>query len=116
MQLKPQSWYHLSSQQYYPLQPLPWLEQAAEQPIHALAGIGHPQRFFDTLVALDIEGEHHHYDDHYQFTADDFSAWQQDTVLMTEKDAVKCQAFSQPQWWALIVAIDLPKHLSLIHI
>ncbi len=51
MQLVPQRWRQLPTGQHYPLQPLPFA-----LPVHGLAGIGNPQRFFNTLRELGVEG------------------------------------------------------------
>ncbi|MFT6221372.1 MAG: tetraacyldisaccharide 4'-kinase [Candidatus Endobugula sp.] len=123
--LQPQAWRHVASQEVYPLTPYPWLDGevnragANAKALHAVAGIGHPQRFFNTLTQLGIDNSQssqHSFDDHHQFITQDFSAWTNDTVLMTEKDGVKCQALigaaAMPDdCWALIVDIDLPNVL-----
>lgn len=59
----------------------------------AIAGIGHPQRFFDLLTQLGIEAKTQALADHAEISADQFALWQQeyDVILMTEKDAVKCR-------------------------
>jgi tetraacyldisaccharide 4'-kinase len=73
--------------------------------INAAAGIGSPQRFFDTLellgfTLLQTQG----FVDHKDFTLDDFVTFKSDlALLMTEKDAVKCQAFALENWWYLPV-------------
>lgn len=59
--------------------------------VHALAGIGHPQRFFATLQQLGYRLQAHAFADHYAFSADDVSFADDLAVVMTEKDAVKCR-------------------------
>lgn len=61
---------------------------------HAVAGIGNPDRFFNTCRAMDLNIIEHVFDDHhaYQFSDIDFS--DDLPVLMTEKDAVKCSGFA----------------------
>lgn len=61
--------------------------------VAAVAAIGHPQRFFDTLHALGVRFNAYPFPDHYAFRADDLCLTEQ-TVVMTEKDAVKCQPFA----------------------
>ncbi len=69
------------------------LREFAGQPVHAVAGIGNPGRFFRQLQAHGIDLMPHEYPDHHRFTAADFAfAADGATVLMTEKDAVKCEA------------------------
>jgi tetraacyldisaccharide 4'-kinase len=76
----------------------------AHQRILAVAGIGNPQRFFDQLSDMDLQFESRAYTDHYMFQAKDFHHINADVVLMTEKDAVKCRAFAQPNFWVLPVS------------
>lgn len=63
--------------------------------ILAVAGIGHPERFFQLLTTIGINCQTQAYPDHYVFQAIDFAKVEADIVLMTEKDAVKCTEFSQ---------------------
>jgi tetraacyldisaccharide 4'-kinase len=71
--------------------------------VHAVAGIGNPQRFFSRLQALGLEFVAHPYPDHYSFTASDLAYAGSDAVLMTEKDAVKCRRFAAQTHWELPV-------------
>ena len=59
--------------------------------IVAAAGIGNPARFFATLSAAGLEFEGLPLPDHYAFSADSFTGCEADLILITEKDAVKCQ-------------------------
>jgi tetraacyldisaccharide 4'-kinase len=74
-----------------------------QKKIFAIAGIGNPKRFFDQLTDLGLQFESRAYADHYIFQAKDFQHINADVVLMTEKDAVKCRAFGQPNFWVLPV-------------
>lgn len=69
--------------------------------ISAIAGIGNPQRFFTMLQDLNLElAETHAFQDHQKFSAELFTKFDKNRPLfMTEKDAVKCAAFAQPNWW-----------------
>lgn len=72
--------------------------------VDAVAGIGNPARFYDTLQGLGAEVNKHSFADHHQFAATDFEFSTPDTMLvMTEKDWVKCTAFAKPNWWYLQV-------------
>lgn len=73
------------------------------QVVHAVAGIGNPQRFFTTLEALHWRPIAHAFADHaaYSLAALSFSPLL--PVVMTEKDAVKCRPFAQADWWYLAV-------------
>ncbi|ALO35103.1 tetraacyldisaccharide 4'-kinase [Colwellia sp. MT41] len=73
--------------------------------VNAIAGIGAPQRFFDTLKINKFNvKKQQSFVDHHSFTLADFSDFD-DTIalIMTEKDAVKCQGFCQSHWWYLPV-------------
>jgi tetraacyldisaccharide 4'-kinase len=73
--------------------------------VNAIAGIGSPQRFFDTLQTLDFNlAKQQGFVDHKNFSLDDFNQFKDDLpLLMTEKDAVKCKEFAQDNWWYLPV-------------
>jgi tetraacyldisaccharide 4'-kinase len=80
----------------------------AGSPVHAVAGIGHPQAFFGALRAAGIEITTHALPDHARLDAAALPFPTGTTVLMTEKDAVKCRGYAQPGWWwvDLEVSID----------
>jgi tetraacyldisaccharide 4'-kinase len=80
-----------------------------EQRVHAVAAIGNPQRFFNSLRAAGIELIEHAFADHHAFAPADLNFNDDLPVLMTDKDAVKCQRFAQPHWWRVPVHADLPK-------
>lgn len=67
----------------------------------ALAGIGKPERFFKTLNDLGLTVEGLSFEDHYRFTEQDLTPIACDALLMTEKDAVKCQPFAKAHYWVL---------------
>jgi len=78
-------------------------EHFAGQRVHAVAAIGNPQRFFNHLRELGISFVAHPFPDHHAFTAADFAFCGNDSVIMTEKDAVKCERFCNENFWALPV-------------
>lgn len=78
------------------------------QRAHAVAAIGNPQRFFDSLRVAGIDVIEHAFADHHQFAAADLAFADELPVLMTDKDAVKCQRFAQPHWWRVPVRAELP--------
>ena len=82
------------------------------QAVNAIAGIGDPQRFFDTLIKFGFNIiKQQGFIDHKDFTALDFNQFKTDLpLLMTEKDAVKCQAFAQENWWYLPVNAQFSEH------
>lgn len=85
------------------------------QPVHAVAGIGNPQRFFIQLQQLGFTIIPHAFPDHHQFTAEDLDFGDNAMVIMTEKDAVKCEKFAQQHHWCLPVAGECdPQFLALL--
>ncbi len=84
------------------------------QKIHAIAGIGNPSRFFNSLRALGLSFEQTAFADHHHFIASDFAHIQADYVLMTEKDAVKCKEFTENHWWYLPVIASVDTGLMKI--
>lgn len=79
------------------------LDSFAGQTVHAVAGIGNPDRFFHQLEAHGMTVIEHAFDDHHPFNRDDIIFDDELPVLMTEKDAVKCQEFSTAQHWCVPV-------------
>jgi tetraacyldisaccharide 4'-kinase len=73
------------------------------QTVHAVAGIGNPQRFFRTLETLNCRPVPHAFPDHAEFTPDALAFEPLLPVVMTEKDAVKCAPFARDDWWYLEV-------------
>jgi tetraacyldisaccharide 4'-kinase len=71
--------------------------------VRAVAGIAHPQRFFLHLQHLGIDFTAHPYPDHHAYRAEELAFPGAEAVLMTEKDAVKCQRFADERHWALRV-------------
>lgn len=96
--LQPQALVHIQTGQIHPLTLF-----SAGQRVHAVAGIGHPARFFHTLEQLNWMPIPHVFDDHAVFAAEQLVFTPELPVIMTEKDAVKCRAFAQPNWYALQV-------------
>jgi len=70
---------------------------------HAVAGIGHPQRYFQHLERLGIPFTLHAFPDHHPYSANDLDFADCDAILLTEKDAVKCAAFADAKYWVLRV-------------
>ena len=77
--------------------------------IHAVAGIGNPQRFFAHLRSLGLTIEEHAFPDHYDFKQQDLDFGNADMLLMTEKDAIKCADFADERYWSLAVEAILPE-------
>lgn len=94
------------------------LASLAGHTVHAVAGIGNPQRFFKQLVAAGLNVYEHGFPDHHDFTPEDIDFGDQLPVIMTEKDAVKCQRFGRSGYWYLPVQAEvderLPHRLQLL--
>jgi tetraacyldisaccharide 4'-kinase len=74
-------------------------------PVTALAGIGNPQRFFSLLEKKQVKlKDHISFVDHHPFNKDDIPSG---TVIMTEKDAVKCTQIAHDDCWYLPVSASL---------
>ncbi|WP_148863031.1 tetraacyldisaccharide 4'-kinase [Marinobacter fonticola] len=85
--------------------PLDWLSGIA---VTAVAGIGNPARFFDTLRSLGAEVQERPLGDHHAFKADDLRHPANQPLVMTAKDAVKCGDFADVDCWSLEVRAALP--------
>ena len=79
--------------------------------VHAVAGIGDPDRFFAHLRALGLSFVSHAFPDHHVFRAQDLDFADADVVLMTQKDAIKCAGFARENWWALPVEAQIDESL-----
>ena len=84
------------------------LAEFAGHKVHAVAGIGNPQRFFESLSQQGIDVIEHAFPDHHALTASDLEFKDDLPVLMTEKDAVKCRHFAKDNHWQVPVDAELP--------
>lgn len=98
MQLEPAGLVHVASGQRQPLDHF-----LAGQAMNAIAGIGNPQRFFNTLRELGWQPQGQAFPDHARFTAADLEFDNDLPLLMTEKDAVKCRHIAPDNAWYLQV-------------
>lgn len=83
----------------------------APGPVHAVAGIGHPERFFDSLRQAGLQVQGHPFPDHHAYTSADFAFEPPGPVLMTEKDAVKCAKLGLADAWVVPARAELPEAL-----
>lgn len=88
------------------------LKDFAGKTVHAIAGIGYPERFFQQLRAAGLEVIPHSFADHHAFSPADISFVDALPVLMTEKDAVKCKCFASAKHWVVAVDAQLPEDFS----
>lgn len=103
MQLRPTSLIHLRTGKQVPLD----LWQG-ERDVVAVAGIGNPERFFRTLELCGFRYVPRVFADHASYSPESLSDLPKEKlVIMTEKDAVKCRALAQENWWYLSVEAEL---------
>lgn len=103
MKMQPLAWVNLVSGERRALQDL-----VDAKRWQAVCGIGNPARFFATLSQLGLQFDCHSFADHHKFSEQDFSFDSGSTLVMTEKDAVKCTDFARDTWWYLAVEAQLP--------
>jgi len=85
------------------------LAQFQGQPVVALAGIHRAGRFFGMLKQRGLNVSERGFPDHHRFSPGDIPA--DTTVLMTEKDAVKCGTFAKENWWVVPLLVEIPEAL-----
>ncbi len=71
--------------------------------MHAVAGVGNPERFFTSQERASITIVRHPFADHHDFVPGDLEFGDDRPVLMTDKDAVKCEQFVQPGFFSVSV-------------
>ncbi len=86
--------------------PLSWL---VGQQVRGVAGIGNPSRFFNTLTSMGARVRKAAFADHHRFTPGDLTVDSGEIVVMTAKDAVKCDHFAHQHCWVLEVKAQLPE-------
>lgn len=77
------------------------LSAFAGRTVHAVAGIGHPPRYFAALEAQGLVVIPQPFPDHHRYVPSDLAFGDDLPVLMTEKDAVKCAAFARQGLWCV---------------
>lgn len=85
------------------------LEEFTGKAVNAVAGIGHPERFFEMLRQKGLRVIKHPFPDHHRFTASDVTFDNGLPIVMTEKDAVKCERLKLVDAWYLPIDVTLPK-------
>ncbi len=84
----------------------------AGKTVHAIAGIGTPEKFFQQLRQQGVEVIPHSFPDHHTFKKSDVSFADRLPIFMTEKDAVKCGTFATEQHWVVPITIVLLEHVQ----
>mgnify|MGYP005675430135 FL=1 len=98
MTLSPAKFIHLNSGKEYSVDKWPMHNQ-----VHAIAGVGNPNRFFDLLLRLGFEFDKNPFPDHHKYTKRDLYYLDHLPILMTEKDAAKCKHFKNSKIWYLSI-------------
>lgn len=88
------------------------LETLRGQSVHAVAGIGAPERFFSQLRQNGLQVVEHPFPDHHRFVAADLDFGDGQPILMTEKDAVKCARFAPDNAWCLPIVAELDERFG----
>jgi len=88
------------------------LEYFHHKTVHAVAGIGHPERFFEQLQQQGITVIAHPFADHHPFQISDLDFNDDLPILMTEKDAVKCQHFDNNKLWFIPIEATINGKLA----
>ncbi|RDH83978.1 MAG: tetraacyldisaccharide 4'-kinase [endosymbiont of Galathealinum brachiosum] len=89
------------------------LSNLSDKTVHAIAGIGNPDRFFQMLKAYNINVIPHSFEDHYMYKQTDLNFNDDCPVLMTEKDAIKCINFELSNHWSVPIEIKLSETAQL---
>ncbi len=84
------------------------LPKFAPKEVHAIAGIAHPERFFSMLRSKGFRVRPHPFRDHARFRQSDFEFDDDLPMIMTEKDAIKCEHLVLPRCWYIPITADLP--------
>lgn len=69
--------------------------------LHAVAGLGNPEQFFNSLRCLGLTITEHPFPDHHFFKPRDLDYGKNAIIFMTEKDAVKCRGLMDARLWSL---------------
>jgi len=85
------------------------LGEFADNKVNAIAGIGHPERFFNALMARGLNINPIAFPDHHDYSINDFPV--DAPLLMTEKDAVKCRKLNLKDAWCVPVNAALNENL-----
>lgn len=81
--------------------------------ITAIAGIGNPDRFFNFLRVHGLRLVSKAFPDHHYFQRDELSFPPPTVLMMTEKDAVKCERFARTNWWYVPISVELPGEFGM---
>lgn len=92
------------------------------QRVHAVAGIGNPERFFRMLESYSLLVIRHPWPDHHRFDGSEVRFDDDLPVLVTEKDAVKIARYAHERVYAIPIEVSMPDtwiediHRQLCHL
>ncbi len=84
------------------------------QPLHAIAGVGNPDRFFSQLEQQGLTLLRHPFADHHRYQHGDLTFADGYPILMTEKDAVKCRLFATKNMWYVPISATISGKLDAL--
>lgn len=90
------------------------LDELAGKTVHAVAGIGNPERFFTMLRHSGIEVITHPFPDHHQYNDEELNFADAHPVVTTEKDAVKMTGLNLGQErdiWVVPVTAEIDEKI-----
>jgi tetraacyldisaccharide 4'-kinase len=103
MQLQPVCFYSLDNKRRVAVH-----EWQQSRQVHAIAGIGNPNRFYHSLQQVGLSPIAHDFSDHHDYCADDLQFDDKLPLIMTEKDAVKVRHLAIPEnSWYMPVDAEL---------
>lgn len=85
--------------------------QRAHNKVHAVTGIAQPDNFFALLEKLGFDIIPHRFRDHHPFTRAELGFGDQLPIVMTEKDAVRCEDYEDMNIWFVRLEAQLEKKL-----
>lgn len=88
------------------------LDELKDMDVHAVAGIGNPQRFFEQLQAQGARLTPHAFPDHHYYLPEELDFSDDKNVVMTEKDAVKCKRYANVNHWFIPITAELQDKFS----
>lgn len=80
--------------------------------VFAVAGIGQPGQFFEMLASYGFDVRPLRFPDHHRYGPGDFDRLTGKPIIMTEKDAVKCDGLAGDDAWYLKISAQLPEAVT----
>ena len=104
MTYKPVKWVSLQS-----LKSIDINDWSKDRIVYGIAGIGNPSSFFSLLRSLGFQVIEKIFPDHHEFVDTDFNEMNDLPIIMTEKDAIKCNFLRNPNCWYLKIEPNIPE-------